>query len=83
MNMILIVTIALSKPWRPPWSERGTASILYYTILYILQPHSVHPRKLKVATKTSIYILLNNNNTTLILTLTLILIIMLLLLHRM
>ena len=34
MNMILIVTIALSKPWRPPWSERGTASILYYTILY-------------------------------------------------
>lgn len=30
MNMILIVTIALSKPWRPPWSERGTASILYY-----------------------------------------------------
>ena len=32
MNMILIVTIALSKPWRRPWSERGTASILYYTI---------------------------------------------------
>ena len=32
MNMILIVTIALSKPWRPPWSERGTASILHYTI---------------------------------------------------